>query len=134
MNRLRVNATLDHLADLLNFAETEAEAAGLDPGKCAKLTLALEEAFVNICSYAYPSESGFAEVACGLEQDFFILELSDTGEAFNVLSLPDPDTTLGIEEREIGGLGVHFIRTFTDAVHYRREENKNVLHMGFRIS
>lgn len=132
MKKLQVEARLDMLETVLRFTEEGAEAAGLDPGKCTKLALVLEEAFVNICSYAYPGGSGFAEVAFGTETDLFVVALSDAGAAFNVLSLPEPDTSLGIEERDIGGLGIHFIRKFTDTVHYHREEGKNVLRMGFR--
>ncbi|TWI73061.1 anti-sigma regulatory factor (Ser/Thr protein kinase) [Desulfobotulus alkaliphilus] len=133
MKKLRVEAVLDALERVLAFTGEEAEAAGLDPGKCIKLALVLEEAFVNICSYAYPEGSGFAEIFCGTEDRCFVVEIHDEGEAFNVLSLPDPDTSLGIEEREIGGLGIHFIRQFTDKVAYGRENNRNILTMHFGI-
>ncbi|TYT75361.1 ATP-binding protein [Desulfobotulus mexicanus] len=133
MKKIRVEAVLDKLETVLVFTGEEAEAAGLDPGKCIKLALVLEEAFVNICSYAYPEGSGITEIFCYTDESFFMVEIHDEGEAFNILSLPDPDTSLGIDEREIGGLGIHFIRKFTDKVTYRREENRNILSMHFGI-
>ena len=57
----------------------------------------------------------------------FVVEIADSGIPFDVLSLPDPDTTAGIMDREIGGLGVYFIRKMTDEVSYRREEGRNIL-------
>ena len=55
------------------------------------------------------------------------LELSDDGIAFDPLSLPPPDVSLDIEDRLIGGLGVHLIRTMMDSVSYRREGDWNRL-------
>ncbi len=60
-----------------------------------------------------------------------MIDIADGGRPFDVLSLPDPDTTSDILERQIGGLGVHFIRTLTDQVSYRRENGNNILHLVF---
>ncbi len=88
-------------------------------------------AFVNICSYAYPEGSGEVELACGADGDAFVLEIADRGSPFDALSLPEPDSTPDIMDREIGGLGVHFIRKLSDSVSYRREDGQNILRMVF---
>ncbi|MBU1172283.1 MAG: ATP-binding protein [Proteobacteria bacterium] len=128
-------ATLDHLPHALAFAEKEAEAAGVMQKKLTGLSLAVEEAFVNICTHAYKGGAGQVELACftGFEPfpHSFVLEISDYGPEFDLLSIPEPDTSLGIEEREIGGLGVHFIRHFTDHTDWRRENGKNILRLIF---
>lgn len=129
---MKCTAVLDNLAPATEFVEECAERCGLPQKKIYALALTLEEAFVNICSYAYPDGAGDAEISCGVDGDFFVLEIADSGSPFDVLSLPDPDTTLGIMEREIGGLGVHFIRTLSDSVSYRRENEQNILRMEFR--
>lgn len=74
---------------------------------------------------------GDAEISCSVDGDAFVLEIKDSGNPFNVLILPDPDTTLDIAEREIGGLGVHLIRTLSDDVSYRRENGQIILRMIF---
>lgn len=125
-------AVLDNLASATEFVEECADDSGLPQKKIYALTLTLEEAFVNICSYAYPDGEGDAEITCGEDGDVFVLEIADSGSPFDVLSLPDPDTSLGIMERKIGGLGVHFIRTLSDKVSYRRENGRNVLRMEFK--
>ena len=51
----------------------------------------------------------------------------DDGIAFNPFDAPAPDTTLALEDREIGGLGVHIVRTMMDEVFYERDGNKNVV-------
>jgi anti-sigma regulatory factor (Ser/Thr protein kinase) len=130
---LHLAAILDNLPQALAFAENGAEAAGVTPKKRTGLTLAVEEAFVNICTHAYKEGSGQVELICfSGPQPFprsFVLEISDSGPEFDLLSMPEPDTSLGIDERAIGGLGVHFIRHFTDHADWRRENGKNTLRL-----
>ncbi len=116
------------------FVEQCADRFGLDAKKRFGLLLVLEEAFVNICNHAYPQGEGDAEITCRHDGAVFVLEIADQGPPFDVLSLPDPDLTLDIMEREIGGLGVHFIRTLSDRVSYCRESGRNILRMEFRSS
>jgi anti-sigma regulatory factor (Ser/Thr protein kinase) len=124
-------ALVENLNELTGFVEECADGSGLDTNKKFSLLIAVEEAFVNICSYAYPDGTGVAELSCGADGAAFVLEIADNGKPFDVLSLPDPDTTLDIMEREIGGLGVHFIRKLSDDVSYRRENGQNILRMVF---
>jgi anti-sigma regulatory factor (Ser/Thr protein kinase) len=44
-----------------------------------------------------------------------------------MLAYGDPDTTARIEERQIGGLGIFFVKKLMDEVHYRREDDRNIL-------
>jgi anti-sigma regulatory factor (Ser/Thr protein kinase) len=128
----QIEARVENLATANDFVEQCADRFGLDAKKKFGLLLTLEEAFVNICSYAYPGAEGDAEISCTGDGDTFALEIADRGCPFDLLSLPDPDLTLDITEREIGGLGIHFIRTLSDSVSYRRENGRNILHMEFR--
>ena len=122
-------ANIDKLAEITEFVEECADHFGLEAKQKFGLLVALEEAFVNICSYAYPNHDGMVEFACDADADAdsFVMEISDSGSPFNVLSLPDPDISMDIEDRDIGGLGVYFIRSMTDKVSYRRKNDQNVL-------
>ena len=131
-DKLHCAATLEHLALATEFIEECADRFDLAAKKKFGAQVAVEEAFVNICSYAYPEGSGDIELACGADGDAFVLEIADKGAPFDVLSLPEPDTTLDIMDREIGGLGVHFIRKLSDRVSYRRENGQNILRMVFQ--
>jgi len=122
-------ATLENLSLVTDFIEECAERFGLETKKKFGLLVAAEEAFVNICSYAYPDGKGDAAFSCSTDGNDFVLEIMDYGKPFDVLSLPDPDITLDIMEREIGGLGVYFIRKLTDDVSYRRENGQNILRL-----
>ncbi len=117
---------------VVSFVEERADNSALEAKKKFGLLIAVEEAFVNVCHYAYPQTHGDVTISIGTEKGQFIVEISDSGAPFDLLSLPEPDTDSDIMEREIGGLGVHFIRTLTDQTSYCRENGKNVLRMALR--
>jgi len=48
---------------------------------------------------------------------------------FNPLDAPIPDITLPIEERRVGGLGIHLVRQFMDTLAYERRGERNYLLM-----
>ena len=129
--RIHCAATLEHLALVAEFVEACADRWDLSVKKKFGALVVVEEAFVNICSYAYPDGGGEILLACGADDDAFVLEVADKGAPFDVLSLPEPDTTLDLMDREIGGLGIHFIRKLSDRVSYRRENGQNILRMVF---
>ena len=127
---IRLPAEVANLEAANAFVEACHARAGLGGEKTFKVLLALEEAFVNICHYAYPEGSGDVDIACRSDNGVFVLELADSGRPFDILSLPDPDTTLTIEDRPVGGLGVLLIRTLSRPS-YRREGSRNILRMTF---
>lgn len=126
---LRCSATLENLNQVIEFVEEAADRFELATKKKFGLLVAVEEAFVNVCHYAYPDAEGEAGISCGTDGEAFVVEIADAGAPFDILALPEPDTTSDIMDRQIGGLGVHFIRTLTDQVSYRREGGNNILQM-----
>ena len=83
---------------------------------------------MNIISYAYENDAGDIEINCWKDNDKrFITEIVDTGKHFDVLSGKEPDLISDIDEREVGGLGLFFMKQFMDDVQYQREEGKNIL-------
>ena len=128
-NTFRCAALLDNLNQVIEFVEEAADRFGLEPSKKIGLLVAVEEAYVNVCHYAYPDTTGAIAISCSADNQHVVVELADAGQPFDLLSLPAPDITADIMDREIGGLGVHFIRTLTDDVSYRREDGQNILRM-----
>jgi serine/threonine-protein kinase RsbW len=111
-----------------------ATAVGIPPARAAEIELALEEALVNICQYAYVDGTGTVEIRCTRDDSpQFLIELVDTGPPFNILTLPSPDLTAEVERRQVGGLGVLFIRTLMDHVTYRRDDNQNILQLAVQL-
>jgi sigma-B regulation protein RsbU (phosphoserine phosphatase) len=92
------------------------------------INLVFDELLANTISYGYQDDDEhLIEILLDYSSDRMVLTLSDDGSPFNPLSLTTPDTTSSLEQRQIGGLGVHLVRQLMDSVNYQRQQNKNVL-------
>ena len=128
MTKIKLAAKIENLRQLIEFVSNSAKGYGFASKKIRQIELATEEALVNICNYAYPEEPGEVEVRCKMEDgDRFIMEIIDRGIPFDNKSLCDPDLTLTVSEREMGGLGIFLIRKMVDEVQYRRDGDRNTL-------
>ena len=133
MESLKVLAVVQNLPRLISPASEFARKHGFAKERISESELALEEAVTNICLYAYGDEKGQVEVRYFHEDDgdTLIVEIRDSGKPFDALAAPSPDLTGDLEDRELGGLGVFFIRTLTDEVQYRRSTSENILRLTF---
>ena len=122
-------ARLENLRKCIETVTLFAVSAGVAKDKTIQLELALEEALVNIFKYAYPDAAdGMVEITCDeTGRDKIKIEIRDNGVPFNVLSHPEPDTSVPLSERKIGGLGIFLIKKTIDELSYRREEVSNIL-------
>ncbi|MFY8166375.1 MAG: ATP-binding protein [Sediminibacterium sp.] len=99
------------------------------------MTLILEELYTNTITHgASDGRDIFIEVNLGIDKSELVMTYKDNGIPFNVLELPDPDLTASIENREVGGLGVYYVKTLTDSVEYEYLEKQNVLKMKKKLS
>jgi anti-sigma regulatory factor (Ser/Thr protein kinase) len=111
-----------------------AEGAGLSKGELNSINLAIEELFTNIVNYGY-LDAGvhWVEVAISLEEDQVVIQVSDEGIAFNPILRSPPDTICPVEQRRIGGLGIHLCRNLMDEINYQRRGLKNIVTMKKRL-
>jgi anti-sigma regulatory factor (Ser/Thr protein kinase) len=99
------------------------------------MTLILEELYTNTITHgASDGRDIFIEINLGIDKNELVMTYKDNGIPFNVLELPGPDLTASIENREVGGLGVHYVKTLTDSVEYEYLEKQNVLKMKKKLS
>lgn len=131
MPKITSPARMDHLERLIQFVAGHAETAGFAIHRIKEIELAAEEVLVNIFNYAYPGMEGDVSMMCRTKDGRLILEFSDTGVPFNILNVPDPDVTADISDRNVGGLGVFFVKKMADEAWYRREGDRNVLMLIF---
>ncbi len=93
-----------------------------------------DEWLTNIVDYAHAGrEDASIEVALALSPEQLTAEIQDHGEPFDPLNdSVEPSLDLDVEDRPIGGLGVHLIRTLMDDLSYRREQERNILRISKR--
>lgn len=123
------SASLDKLYEMLMFIKEQAEAVGFAKDFVSKIELASEEALVNIISYGYPGRIGSIDIECEpIEKKGIKIVFRDKGVPYNPLgNRKQTDTKPSLQEKTIGGYGIHFILTIMDEVLYNREDNLNVL-------
>ncbi|MBR1689464.1 MAG: ATP-binding protein [Oscillibacter sp.] len=126
---LKIEAKAENLQTVLSFIEQVLDAVSCPPRAQMQITVAAEEVFVNIASYAYAPETGTATVRLELsgEPQTVTVTFIDTGIPFDPLKKADPDVTLPAEERGIGGLGIFMTKKLMDDVRYEYRDGKNVL-------
>lgn len=122
-------ASLDYLHEMLEFICSEAKLVGFNPSAIQKIEIASEEAIVNVIHHSYSGRGGEIEIAILTEpQKQMEITISDTGAPFDTFTEESKaDVSSSLEKREIGGLGLLFIRSCLDDVRYRREGKWNIL-------
>lgn len=98
------------------------------------MVLAFDELLTNIISHGF-LDGARHKICASLELngDLFEGEIVDDGIAFDPLAGLVPDTSLSIEQREVGGLGIHFVRSVMDRLDYHRAEGRNHVKMVKRV-
>ena len=93
-----------------------------------KLNIVFDELLNNVISYAYKDEKEhIISINAGLRGERLVVTISDDGEPFNPFGKNPPDTMLSLEERSVGGLGIHLVKNLMDEYDYKRNVNKNII-------
>ncbi|MCR4930438.1 MAG: ATP-binding protein [Lachnospiraceae bacterium] len=129
MNKLTIDARKENLNDVLTFIDGFLEELNTPQKTIMQVDLSAEEIFANISEYAYGDGKGQVTVVFKTNQskDEISITFIDSGIHYNPLEKEDPDITLSIEERKIGGLGVFLIKKYMDDVTYEYKDYKNHL-------
>ena len=124
----KFNASIDELDNVLSFIDNEIKDIK-DSKLLTKFNLVVEEVFVNIVSYAYDDTNTNNTVTISINDsdDKTIITFIDSGKHFNPLIKDDPDLSLNVDERPVGGLGIYLVKKMMDNVEYEYKDNKNIL-------
>jgi len=93
------------------------------------MKLALEEIVTNIIQYGYNGKEEYdITIRFSIEKHSLRIQIKDSSPEFNPLNVSEPtDMNNPVEDRNIGGLGIHLVKKFTDNFSYRRMNSKNVI-------
>jgi anti-sigma regulatory factor (Ser/Thr protein kinase) len=100
-----------------------------------QITLVLDEITTNIISYGFP-ENGehLIRVELAIDDDKVVIRMEDDGLPFDPTTVSSPDLTCPLNERKVGGLGLHLVRELTDSIEYVRQGGRNILTMTKSIA
>ena len=131
MKELTLEASIDNLGQVLCFIDEQLETINCPLREQMKIDVAVEEIFVNIASYAYAPDSGNTTVRIEIEKNPLaaVITFVDSGVPYDPLEKADPDVSLSLHEREIGGLGIFMVKKSMDSMTYQYEKGQNVLHI-----
>jgi len=124
----RIRNRLDEVPGVLDAIEDSCTGAGLAKQTVLDMRLVAEEVLTNIVKYAHGSiDEHSIELRLTASSASVRMEFRDDGAPFNPLEARVPDLETRVEEREIGGLGVHLVKALVDEARYARDGDCNVL-------
>ena len=117
------------------LVERFVEHRNLSPEVAYVVSLTLDEVVANVIRHGYDDGAEHAiRIHVDLDGDLLTVRVEDDGREFNPLLAPVPDFDLPLEERPVGGLGIHIMRTLMDDIEYRRVDGANVLTLRKRVN
>ena len=123
-----IKNSIAEIARVVALVEELASVQQLPPSSIWPLNVALDEVLSNIISYGH--EDGAEHEICvrvSVEHGLVVAEVEDDGKAFDPLAAPTPEIDVPLEERSVGGLGIHIVRNLMDEVTYSRIAGRNRL-------
>lgn len=121
-------ATVRDLNDIREFLESAILNLGGDENIAGDLVLAANEAVTNSLLHGYGDQPGAVSLCVETEGEDLLVRLLDSAPPFDPATVPPPDINRPLEERPLGGLGVHMMRQLTDELVYRAtDDNRNEL-------
>ena len=128
--RMMFHNDIKQVSLLEGWLETVSKKLDCPSTMIPSLNLALEEAVTNVILYAYPKGIyGPVELDASRVENRLVFTLSDSGKPFDPTARPDADISASLEDRQIGGLGIHLVRSIMDAVSYEYRGGRNILTM-----
>ena len=122
---LRVPDDRARLADALAAIASRLGAAGIGAGPIHDAQVVVEELVCNVMDHGAAGGVDALRLGLAIEGERILLDIDDNGAAHDPFAHPAPDLDAGIDERPIGGLGIHLVRALAQEAHYRRQDGWN---------
>jgi len=132
----KVGNDLKTLSTAADRVQEFGERHGVDSAVMGKVNLCLEELLTNVIRHGMTDDASAPLISVDLEvtSSGLQIELRDSGKAFDPFTdASSPDLESDLEERPIGGLGVHLVKVLADGYEYRRESAQNRVTLTFSL-
>jgi anti-sigma regulatory factor (Ser/Thr protein kinase) len=117
----------EELLKAIKFTEEILTEAGFGKKKILEIQLAIEEAYMNIITHGYKEKKGSIHISSFAQDDHMVMILEDVGVRFDPTQIDEPALNEDLEERSVGGLGIHLIKSFVEELRYEFVDGKNAL-------
>ena len=126
---LVINNDISELDKLQATIDKLSETWELQAKISMNINLVLEEIISNTFFYGYEDDEKHKIILKFTKEEKYIeIEITDDAREFDIADTEDfNEVNKSVDERKIGGLGIHFVKTLMDNVEYRREDNKNII-------
>lgn len=131
MRSAKIPASMEHLSRVMSLTGRFLKEAGCGEDDRRHIEISIEEIFTNIASYAYEKGDGTVWIEWDVReseegQKEVVIRFQDEGAPYDPFARKDPDLTLPIEDRPVGGLGVYMVKQFMDDASHCYERGRNV--------
>ena len=129
MKELTIDATIENIAAVTAFIDEQLAHRDCPMKTKRQVHIAIDELFGNIAYYAYHPEKGIVTVRAEVTDNplAVVITFIDNGTPYDPLAKADPDTTLSVEERDVGGLGIYMVKKTMDDISYEYRNGQNIL-------
>ena len=126
--QIQINNDLDQLTSVMSALEDFCQRTSLDMSTAQAAELVLDELLTNSISYGFPAGGQHTISVELVTQDGVLqIKISDDGIPFNPFEQAAPDLESPVEERELGGIGIHLVKNFMVEYGYERVDGRNVV-------
>jgi serine/threonine-protein kinase RsbW len=116
---LTVDSRLERLSQIADFMQETTHACGLSDDQAFETQMAVDEACTNVIQHAYHGRhDGTIDIACEKRGQEFIITIQDYGDPFDPKKVARPKTRAPLSQRNVGGLGLFFMRRMMDRVKF----------------
>jgi anti-sigma regulatory factor (Ser/Thr protein kinase) len=133
MNELTLATSISGFDEIRDEVETFCETHELPVKTGFSLQLVLEELVVNIVNHGYGGAAGPVRLQLGADRGRVTGEIVDEGVPFDPTEAPAAETDADVDERAIGGLGIHLVRSMVEDLAYERVGGRNVVRFTLPI-
>lgn len=146
MKELTIDAAIENIATVTAFIDEQLEQWDCPMKTKMQVHIAIDELFGNIAYYAYNPEIGIVTVRVEVTDNplAVVITFIDNGIPYDPLAKDNPDITLSVEERDVGGLGIYMVKKTMDDISYEYKDGQDILRIkkkfqelsvnGFQIS
>lgn len=129
MKEITVDATIDNVQTITDFVDERLEEMNCPVKAQMQIDIVIDELCSNVARYAYSDRTGKVTVSVDtVDKPMKVwLTFIDEGIPYNPLAKEDPDITLSVEERKLGGLGIYMVKKMMDEFRYEYKDGKNIV-------